>query len=919
MLHQLKILRFADPAASRPELVGGKGANLGLLTRGGFKVPPGFVVTTAAYDDFMSGAGLNVVLDQILGEVRYEDPVQLEACAERIRTAIEAAVMPADLAVAMSREYGELGATSFVAVRSSGTAEDLAGASFAGLHDTYLDIRGAEAVVDAVKRCWASLWSGRALAYRHNKHFDHHAVRMAVVVQVMVESEVSGVMFTGNPLTASTTEIVINSSWGLGEAVVQGLVTPDQYVVKIGTLRLKEQALGNKTVQIVRDRVAGVGTIEQAVPELKRRQSTLPEPLLKNLAELGRRVMQYYESLPQDIEWGIIGSEIYLLQSRPITGVDFSWDEDVDGWQPEEDDDDIVWSRTLADDVWTGAITPLFFGWRGRGVSVDYRLGAVPLFQSTELAKMRYVKYYKGEAYVNARGDRIFFAAALPGSRASMALKLPPNEREEALKSPFSYIEYFKILFRAKVVRSKTGGPYGWMRILDDYFANRLQEAKGVADEQLHWFSDAELKRYITKQKGFEHEYNVDLCFPGMFIYCREMLSLLELILAKWYDGPNEFAYSELITGTRKITATVQEHFDLYDMSKMIRESSVLSEEFNRHPNAHFFTVIKTLEQGKPLSAKIDAFMAKSGPRGHSDRDIYFPRYLDDLGILHRALGVHMKAEEDPRLREAANNERRDAVAAEVEQNLRRKPLGMLKAEAFKWVLDYVLNFLEYRDNERHFIDNNTYSVRKAYLEVNRRIRERGRLETDRDFWFLSEAELYQVLDGHYNAKLMSAKVAGRMRNFDRFDRKEWSPPKFLCRDRAVQFDEGLSTSIDGQTVLRGLPTARGYVQGTARVVKELTQIGRVNPGEILVANSTDPGWTPVFAVISGVIVETGGVLCHSSCLAREYGFPSAQIEGALQLIPDGATITVNGDTGEVRILHAAPAVEAPDARAVAA
>ncbi len=907
-MNQLNTLRFSDSAASDPKLVGGKGANLGLLTQAGFKVPAGFVVTTAAYDDFMARAGLTDLLTRLLAEIHYEDPAQLDACAGRIRSAIEAAVMPAPLVEAISAEYGELGATSYVAVRSSGTAEDLAGASFAGLHDTYLDIRAASAVVDAVKRCWASLWSGRALAYRHNKQFEQSSVRMAVVVQLMVESEVSGVMFTGNPLTASTTEIVINASWGLGEAVVQGLVTPDQYVVKVGTLRLKEQSIGNKTVQIVRDPQAGVGTIEKAVPEHQRRQSTLVEPTLKNLAELGRRVMAYYEGIPQDIEWGTVGTDIYVLQSRPITGVDFSWDEDVDGWQPEDDDDDIVWSRTLADDVWTGAITPLFFCWRGRGVSVDYRLAAVPLFQSTELAKMRYVKYYRGEAYVNARGDRIFFAAALPGSRASMALKLPPNEREEALKSPFSYLDYVKILIRAKVVRSKTGGPYGWMRILDDYFANRLQEAKGVPDEQLRWFSDGELKRYITKQKGFEHEYNVDLCFPGMFIYCREMLSLLELILTRWYDGANKFAYSELITGTRKITATVQEHFDLYDMSMMIRDSDRLSEEFNRHPDAGFFTVIRSIAEGKPLAAKIDAFLAKSGPRGHSDRDIYFPRYLDDLGILHRALGVHMKAVEDPRLREAANNTRRDAVAAEVEENLRRKPFGMLKAEAFKWVLDYVLNFLEYRDNERHFIDNNTYSVRKAYLEVNRRIRERGRLETDRDFWFLSETELYQVLDGHYNARLIRAKVAGRMRNFDRFDRKEWTPPKFLHRDHALHFDEGLSTSIDGQTVLRGLPTARGYVKGTARVVKELTQIGRVNPGEILVANSTDPGWTPVFAVISGVIVETGGVLCHSSCLAREYGFPSAQIEGALQLIPDGATITVNGDTGEVRILQEAAA-----------
>ena len=179
-----QILTFSDPAASKHELVGGKGANLGSLTQAGFKVPPGFVVTTAVYDDFMTRAGLAEVVARILAEVDYQNPTQLDACSGRIRTAIQEAVMPDDLAEAMRREYGVLGATSYVAVRSSGTAEDLAGASFAGLHDTYLDIRGADALIDAVKRCWASLWSGRALAYRHNKHFDDNAVRMAVVVQL---------------------------------------------------------------------------------------------------------------------------------------------------------------------------------------------------------------------------------------------------------------------------------------------------------------------------------------------------------------------------------------------------------------------------------------------------------------------------------------------------------------------------------------------------------------------------------------------------------------------------------------------------------------------------------------------------------------------------------------------------------------
>jgi pyruvate,water dikinase len=249
-----------------------------------------------------------------------------------------------------------------------------------------------------------------------------------------------------------------------------------------------------------------------------------------------------------------------------------------------------------------------------------------------------------------------------------------------------------------------------------------------------------------------------------------------------------------------------------------------------------------------------------------------------------------------------ANNSRRNALAAEIEANLRRKPLGALKAEAFKVVLHYIQRFLEYRDNERHYVDRNTYSIRNACLEVNRRVRERGRLDSDRDFWFLTLQELYTVLDGTYNPELIAAKVRGRMTNFDRFDTREWQPPKFLQNNKTL-FTE--AAPVDGHCALQGIPTSSGIVTGTARVVKQLSQISRVNAGEILVANSTDPGWTPVFAVLAGVIVETGGMLSHSSCLAREYGFPAAQIEGAMHLVPDGATITLDGDTGRVTIVSA--------------
>jgi pyruvate,water dikinase len=254
-------------------------------------------------------------------------------------------------------------------------------------------------------------------------------------------------------------------------------------------------------------------------------------------------------------------------------------------------------------------------------------------------------------------------------------------------------------------------------------------------------------------------------------------------------------------------------------------------------------------------------------------------------------------------IREKANNTRRAEVIADVEANIRRKPLGGLKVEAFKWVLKYVLDFQVWRDDERHFIDRNTYSLRQAWLEVNRRLQDRGTLTgEDRDFYFLTQHELFDLMGGQPFTALTQAKIDARKANFDAYNTKQWSPPKFLHRNRPMASQTAATVGDTGQPILHGLPTSRGTITGIARVVKELSQIGRVNKGEILIANSTDPGWTPVFAVISGVIVETGGLLSHSSCLAREYGFPAAQVEGALQSIPDGATITLNGDTGEVRI-----------------
>jgi pyruvate,water dikinase len=910
----MRVVGLDRPEAVVHAVTGGKGANLGQLVGAGFRVPPGFVVTTEAYRAFLAEAGLVEEISGLADTVDYDDLLGLEHRTADIRTLFEKASFPAALGAEIAAAYADLEPGALVAVRSSGTAEDLAGASFAGLHDTYLDVLGADGVLDAVKRCWVSLWTARATTYRHRNGFDHGDAALAVVVQRMVPSAVSGVMFTGNPLTAATDEIVINASWGLGEAVVQGIVAPDQYTVAAKDLTVIEQVVGTKALRIVRDPDSGCGVVEQEVPAGEQNIPCLTADQIADLGRLGRRVQAHYEDMPQDIEWafgsGDTAGVLYLLQSRPITGVDFSWDADCSAFQAEVEDPHSIWTRVPMDDIWTGAITPLMFSWRGESWAYDSRSGSVPILGCHEISKIRAMRYYRGEAYQNVEVDRAWTKKALPIARPGLAQKIPADMRDEAINAPFSYLAYAKQYLRAKVLYPEVGNPYGWMKSMQHYNDHRVEEAHGLPDEQLPLLTDEELRRYALKQIAFESEYNYNICWPGLFLWSRDIFTLLGLIVAKWYDGDNTHAFTELIAGSQKITKTVQEHLKLHEMGQLVLGSERLSRAFENLRDGAFFDSLQESEDGRKLDELVTAFLAFSGHRGHADRDIYFPRYADDAGVLYRALQAQVKSNVDPMILQNANNERRERVIAEVEANIRRKPMGALKAEAFKWCLTYVLRFQEWRDDERHFIDRNTYSIRKAFLEFDRRARERGLFETDRDIWFVTKEELFKLITGRANMTLIKAKIEGRRRNFDGFDRKDYMPPKFLYRNRELPEAATADETVDGQRVLRGTPTSRGTVTGTARVVKQLSQIDRVNNGEILIVNSTDPGWTPVFALINGVIAETGGLLSHFSCLAREYGFPAAQVENALRLIPDGATITLNGDTGEVRV-HAEELEEA--------
>ncbi|WP_156869793.1 PEP/pyruvate-binding domain-containing protein [Sporichthya polymorpha] len=888
---------FRAIESAEQDLVGGKGANLGRLTSAGFEVPPGFTVSTTAYRDFLRLTGLDAVVEQYCQEFDYDDPSGLDDLTTKLRSELTSASVPPEIAGAIAAAYGGLGVDAFVAVRSSGTAEDLAEASFAGQHDTYLDISGEDAVISAVKRCWASLWTARATAYRARNGIDHGGVAIAIVVQTMVPSQVAGVLFTGNPMTAATDEMVINASWGLGEGVVSGITQPDEFVVAADTLQILTKRLGEKAVMVVRDPAAGVGTVEADVPGVDRSRFCLTDAEVARLAQLGRRVTEYYDRIPQDIEWALVDGRLFLLQSRPITGVPFAWPEDLEPWQ-KYSDPDAVWSRAWSDAFWTGAITPMMYSYRAKCFNEMYSF-AMKTYGVTELVKIPWMKYYKGEAYYNAAAEPIIARTFPRALRNGLLETATPPEKERAATEPMNVRGFLK--WHARSLLDPTMNPIQYVNVMMEKISGDTSRVDGLTADQLSALSDRALRRYCDDLVDFEIEFclqNVSMMWIAPYL----MNSLAHMV-EKWAGmGPETFG--ALVTGNPERSATSDENLWLWRLARKLHADPELRALFADNPDGAFFAAAQTHPTGATWLAEYREFAAVHHHRGHADRDICLPRRCEDPSIDYNSLKAFLTADDthDPESTEQENTRRREAAYAQVLSKLRGNFLGAVKAEAFKGVHAEIMRVYVYRDHMRYYIDRSTYSLRRGILELADRLVQRGLLNSVDQIWFLGFDEVYDLLEGRVNLALTQAKIATRKADFDAIDSQDVVRPAFLQQNRELTFAQ--ESRDDSTGVLHGYGTSPGTVIGTARVVKSLKEIGKLSQGDILVCHATDPGWTPVFLVIAGAVIETGGMLAHASCLAREYGFPAIQLESAMQRIPDGATIQLDGNTGQVTILE---------------
>ena len=894
------------------QLVGGKGANLGELTRAELPVPQAFCVNTLAYQRVIEANALQAPILGVLEGLDYEDATGIEDRAARIRQMIVSADTPADIDAAIRSAYAELesklGEGVLVSVRSSATAEDLPGTSFAGQQDTYLNIHGADAVLEHVKRCWASLWTDRAISYRNRQGFRHEDVLLAVVVQEMFPSEVAGVMFTANPVTSNPREIFVNTSWGLGEAIVSGRVNPDQYIVDKDSLAIKQKSLREKSVMTVRQQ-DGQGSAEVAVPEALRSVETLTDEKIKELSEIGLRIEEHY-GFPQDIEWGYSEGRFAILQSREVTAADIDFHEGMEGWQTpaalaELTSERWVWSRAYSDELQTGPSTPLFYTFaqphrtKTKLLALEYvGIDDFAGYESENYDDMPLFRWYGARAYYNTALEKEWIRIFIPPfARDEVALlPFPEEQREEIRNMPFNWWKFARMMVKLEFTHP-TRSLLGSTHFLFDHFERWVDQANEVWDNYDIESAGSMGELFMTLLKGREeNQLDENVALPFNF-YLYVLPHGLKKLCEMWCDDEDDQIFNALIAGQH--TPTAEQNVAVWDLSRKIVASPVLMELMEKEDSAEILASLADSEDGRRFKADFDDFLKEFGHRGANERDpVHFRWRQKPENVIPALKPLLTLGEADsPAVFEKRLYDRMLRTKDDCLRKIRKLPVGSLKSAFFKWYLELVQEYFYYRDWERFQNDKDGMHFRPLLTAVGRMFLKRGLLQDAEDIFFLGIQEVVQADQGNMSVKDIAIRVRARRRVYARYTHKE--PPKYI---RGWETFDDDRFPDDGKG-LRGTAASSGMITGRARVCRSLDQISTIEKGDILITVATDPAWTTVFTIVGGVVVETGGVVSHAVMISREYGIPCvANLTQACDLIPDGRTITVDGSSGRVLI-----------------
>ncbi len=886
-------MSLADASRVDVARVGGKAANLGELIDEGYPVPGGFVITTDAYTLFTENNALQGVVEKELAAIDHGDPRSVEEHATRIREAIESAKLPKALSAEIKKRYEKMGELP-VAVRSSATAEDLESASFAGQLETYLNVKGSKAVAEAVKRCYASLWSGRVISYGKRTGLTLADAKMAVLVQHMIPARSAGVMFTVSPLTTDGSEFLIESTLGLGEALVSGKATPDKYVLGRngdGTFRMLAKEISDKGT-IARGAKGGVEYVE--LDAIEGSKSSLSDEQAIKLAEIGEKI-QRTMGTPQDIEWAI-GDEdqIYVLQSRPITTL------------RTESADEIVWTRGYSDDYWNDPVTPLYFELLGDHITqyVNVELNEIMGYKSLDSPKTRQLlKLHKAHAYFN-----------LEVLKQKVENEIPPFLRNDDV---LNYFPEGSGLYGKETMRGLRFNITG--RVLAEVRVafKDPNGGGGKTDKAYIAWSDSTFDPFFAafpaRMKALEgkplteyvaladeiHELMIGhyrLVRYGIPVHNIGMNLLTQYLLARFIGAEEgRRVYPILVSGLRDKTRETNERID--ELATAVRALPELKKLIITKPSSKLYALISSskLPEAPGFKQRLDAFLAEYGVRGFT-REAYYPRWGDEPAYVFDILKSLVSGEAvDTAAAEEKSARLREETEASVREQISGQLLGFAKWGFLSSILGMARRYIVFRERQRFNLDKWITMVRRLHLAIGGRLVEEGVLKDASDVFFLTKAEIRDIAEGNVPEN-MRAIVAARKAEFYKYENA--TPPKFLQGDR--EFNDPPPEGVDH---FKGIPASQGVITASVRVLDSIDDIWQVRAGEILVVPRTDPGWTPVFSKIGGLITETGGILSHGAVVSREYGIPAVtNIPGACRLFKTGQRVTMDGVKGEVTV-----------------
>jgi len=874
----LSVIPLRRTPADAGALVGAKALNLAAMLRARLPVPDGFCVTAEAYRAHVSTLRL--------GRPQRD-------CLTAVRELITGSELATGTAAEIRAAFRRL-RTPLVAVRSSGTAEDLSGHSFAGLYDTFLRATDADGCVELVKRCWASLWTERAFDYRTQNGFAHDQAAMAVIVQQLVAADAAGVAFTADPVSGSADRIVIEACWGLGESLVSGKVTPDRFVVDRGSLRISERSISTKQVETA---FFPTGSpLEQPVPPPRADKPSISEATAQKLVRFALKAERVFGT-PQDIEWALAGPNIFLLQSRPITTLG-KMKPQVGIAATRSWEDRQVWSNTNSAEVLPGVLTPLV--WSTVGEFLSDLLGSVIGRLGISFGENPFIGEVAGRVYTNLNTftgmvRRMPFASRMNQAQMFGGQNLNPEDRAKlelgADVLPDIKVSPLKTLLKLPgflfwMSRHGPGRGRRWIAAAIDAY-----EKKPRPD--LAQFSEAELsaKTVATLAQMRVGGEGLGYALAGMMF-----TSVLYDLCKRWFADPNGVNASRLLAGTGELRSAAA-GLELWRLGRFVADSPELREVVL--PAGSWSELRPRLEsstRGRDFLELWDRFLHLHGHHARGEMDLHNPRWREQpdyvLGVVRNF--ARAEAKTDPEADQRRHAEVRERVRAEL--------LARLRNPAKRWVFDYVVRKAQLsaaiRENVKDAAIRVFADTRALVVELGQRLAERGVLAQADDIFFLRFSEIEPVVSSAAGFDVRG-RVEERRAEYEK--NLALTPPAIIVGK--YDPEKHRPDMIAASAELKGLAVSPGIVTGPARVILH-AGTEQVLPGEILIAPFTDPGWTPYFIPAAGIVMDQGGLLSHGSIVAREYGIPAVVNVGpATKLVKTGQIIQVDGDSGRVRIL----------------